>query len=278
MTLSEYSITHLGKAICGDVDYMPYQTGPMLVTFFNKYGYNEVYGQEPFPSRWKYTEDKCRELNGTPLIKQAIEDSIDPRRFLKLPITVENAVAELNEILNFDKLAITKVNEYYKLISIGGLIVEPSTAVAIGHDFVSEQIEKCKTKLTQEDYNGAITNARSLLEAIFIDIIERYQSIPFKSDGDLDNLWRATKKVMNLQLNKDTMPDFVIQILSGIDTSLKGLAALSNKAGDRHATKFKARKHHAKLAVNLAMTIADFILESWDFLNEAKTVKGEKAS
>ena len=70
---------------------------------------------------------------------------------------------------------------------------------------------------------------------------------------------------MKLEIDKETLPDFVFQIVSGLETSIKGLAGLSNKAGDRHANKFKTKKHHAKLAVNLSMTIADFLIESWNY-------------
>jgi len=70
---------------------------------------------------------------------------------------------------------------------------------------------------------------------------------------------------MKLEIDNTTLPDYVIQILSGIDTAIKGLAGLSNNAADRHANKFSTKKHHAKLAVNLAMTISDFLLDSWNY-------------
>jgi uncharacterized membrane protein YozB (DUF420 family) len=68
-------------------------------------------------------------------------------------------------------------------------------------------------------------------------------------------------------LKKDEIPDFVFQILSGLDTTINGLAGLSNNAGDRHANKFNTKRHHAKLAVNSTMTICDFLI---DVLNERK--------
>ncbi len=41
-----------------------YRSGPMLVEFFNELGFHDVYGQG-FPSRWIYTEDRLKALNGT---------------------------------------------------------------------------------------------------------------------------------------------------------------------------------------------------------------------
>jgi len=269
MKISEYTLVHLTKAVCGDTQYTPYLSGPALVHFFNKYGYNEVYGAG-FPSRWKYTEDKLRELNGTDSLRQIIEDTVDPRKFVNLNLKVEGAIEKVNEILKFDKYELKQVGDLYKVISTNGTIVQPETVKAIDHAFINEQINKCSSKIQDADFNGAITNARSLIEAIFIEIIERHESTEIKNDGDIENLWKKVKKIMKLEINKDTLPDFVFQILSGIDTAIKGLAGLSNNAGDRHANKFNTRKHHAKLAVNLAMTISDFLIDSWDYQVDKK--------
>ena len=96
MRLSEFTLINLTRAVCGDASYTPYLRGHEIIHLFNKYGYNEVYGAG-FPSRWKYTEDKLRELNGTDKVRQIIEDTVDPRRFHNLEITHENAVKEINE-------------------------------------------------------------------------------------------------------------------------------------------------------------------------------------
>lgn len=269
MKISEYTLKHLAQAVCGDSRFTPYVKGYDLVLYFNKHGFNEVYG-EGFPSRWKYTEDKIRELNGTDTIRKIIEETVDPRRFIGLVITVEEAVEKLNEFLKFDKYELRKVGDFYKLTTSNGVIVQPDSSKQINHVFINEQIEKCNKKIVEEDYNGAVTNARSLIEAIFIEIIERSEGQEVRNDGDVENLWRKVKRIMKLEIDKETLPDYVVQILSGIDTSLKGLAGLSNNAGDRHANKFNTRRHHAKLSVNLAMTLSDFLLDSWQYQIDRK--------
>lgn len=103
MNLSEFTLINLAKAVCGVASNMPYMKGHEIIHFFNKYGYNEDYGAG-FPSRWKYTEDKLRELNVIDSIKLIIEETLNPRRFHNLPIKVEDAVAELNEFLKLDRL------------------------------------------------------------------------------------------------------------------------------------------------------------------------------
>lgn len=264
MKISEYTLKHLSKAVCGDSGYTPYVKGYELVLLFNKYGFNDTY-EQGFPSRWKYTEDKLREMNGKDSVRRIIEDTVDPRRFHGLEITVENAVSEINKFLKYDKYELRKIGDYYKLTDTKGIVVQAEASNAISHQFINEQIEKCKRKILEEDFNGAVTNSRSLIEAIFIEIIERHEGKEVKNDGNVENQWGKVKKIMKLEINKDTLPDYVIQILGGIDTAIKGLAGLSNNAGDRHANKFNTRRHHAKLAANLAMTISDFLIDSWEF-------------
>ncbi len=271
MHLHEVSIKALGKFITGDSAMTPYRGGPALVELFNRYGSDDVYGGG-FPSRWKYAEDKIRELNDTDAIRKLIEETFDPRRFANTEFSVEKAVEEMNQVLNFDNLALQKIGQQYRLSDASGIVVKPETASGIGHDFINQQIEKCNAKIASGDYNGAITNARTLIEAIFIEIIERAEGKEVKNDGDVEKLYKQVKKIMKLEIDKDKLPDFVIQILSGINTALSGFAGLSNNAGDRHANKFNTRKHHAKLAVNLALSIADFLLDSWKYQKEEKPV------
>lgn len=267
MKLSELCIGHLAKEVCGDGGTTPYVKGYELVRLFNKFGFNDTY-EQGFPSRWKYTEDKIRELNGSDSLRALIEEIVDPRRFHGLGVTVEGAVNSINSFLKYDKYELKLTGERYRILSTGGNLIQPETIQKINHEFINEQVEKCRNKIVAEDYNGAITNARSMVEAIFIEIIERHGGKEVKNEGKLENQWSQVKKIMKLEIDKSTLPDYVIQILSGIDTTVKGLAGLSNNAGDRHANKFNTRKHHAKLAVNLSMTIADFLIDSWNFQKE----------
>lgn len=264
MTISEFTLVNMAKVVCGDVEYTPYMSGPEIVHFFNKFGFNEIYASG-FPSRWKYTEEKLRELNGTGRLRKIIEETVDPRRYFNFAITPDYAARQINEILKFDNFELKKAGNFYKVVNVSGQIIQPETIDKINHDFINQQIEKCTNKIQEEDYHGAITNARSLVEAIFIEIIERNEKKDIKNDGSIENLWSKVKKIMRLEIDKETLPEFVFQILSGIDTAIKGLAGLSNNAGDRHAIKFRTKKHHAKLAVNLSMTIADFLIDSWNF-------------
>ena len=264
MKITEKTIRFLGKTLCGDNDLLPYKTGPQLVDFFVEYGSDDIY--EPgFPSRWRYTEDKIREYNGTNELKLIIENSVDPRDLMGASMAIEEIIEEINKFLRFDSYELKKVGEFYKIHNSKGFVIEPETVKGLNQDFIQEQIKKCQNKIDQEDYNGAITNARSLIEAVLIEIIEEHTGEERKNDGKLDNLYKEVKKILHLTIDPKVMPPMIIQIISGLDSITAGMAGLSNNLGDRHATKYTTMKHHAKLAVNASMTLVDFLLDSKEY-------------
>lgn len=266
MEITEKTIKFLGKTLCGDNGLLPYKSGPNLVEFFINFGSDDKYGGG-FPSRWKYTEDKVREYNGTVTLKKIIEDSVDPRDLMEGEFDTTESIAQINEYIKYDGYELKKVEKFYKIHNSKGLIVESVAASGLNHDFIKEQIDKCHSKINQGDFNGAITNARSLAEAVMIEIIETYKGVEIKNDGKLENLYKQVKKILNLTIDPEILPSTVIQILSGLDSITCGLAGLSNNSGDRHANKFKTMKHHARLAVNSTMSLVDFLLDSREYQN-----------
>ena len=264
MKITERTIKFLGKTLCGDNGLLPYKSGPKLVNFFVDSGADDQYG-EGFPSRWKYTEEKVREFNDSQTLKKIIENSVDPRDFLDGDINADDSILAINEYLKFDGFELRKVGEFYRIHDSKGLIVEAQKVTELSHDFIKEQIQKCHQKIESGDYNGAITNSRSLAEAVMIEIIETAEGKEIKNDGKLDNLYKQVKKILNLTIDPKVLPPTVIQILSGLDSISSGLAGLSNNSGDRHANKFKTQKHHARLSVNATMTLVDFLLDSRDY-------------
>lgn len=269
MKITERTIKFLGKTLCGDNGILPYKKGHELVDFFVEFGANDVYG-EGFPSRWQYTEDKVREFNNTTTLKSIIENSVDPRDLMGLGTDIPEIIKSINDYLKFDGYELKKVGEFYKIHDAKGIVVEPETVQGLSHEFIKEQIEKCQNKIDQGDFNGAITNARSLVEAVMIEIIETHTGEEVKNDGKLENLYKQVKKILNLTIDPKILPPTIIQILSGLDSITGGLAGLSNNSGDRHANKFKTMKHHAKLAVNASMTLVDFLLDSMEYQNNKK--------
>ena len=263
---SEFTIRELAKIFCGDVEHMPYLSGPKLVGLFNKYGARDTYGQG-FPSRWSYTEDKLVELNGSTKMVKLIEEMVHPRRFLNFDYKVADAVEGINELISFDGCILKEQGGTYKLYSDQSITVEPETIATLKIDYVTEQIHKCDNKIVQEDYDGAITNARTLVETIMLEIVLKYNT-PYVHEGDLNKLYKEIKAILNLEIKKGEYPDSIIQLLSGLTSIVYGIASVRNSMSDAHAKRYKPKRHHAKLAVNSAKTLSEFLVDSFRYQSE----------
>src|SRR5207237_10541410 len=79
--------------------------------------------------------------------------------------------------------------------------------------------------------------------------------------------YRSIQKHNILNPAQKDISDTLKQILSGLTSIVSGIATMRNKMGDAHAQTYRPRKHHAKLAINAAKTLADFLFETYEYQN-----------
>lgn len=264
MQLGNKSIQALGKIVTGDEKLSPYRSGPKLVALFNDFGSDDRYGQG-FPSRWSYVEEKLRALNGTKTLLALIQRVLDPREFIDFEKPIDEAIAYLNLRFKYDGYEIVKDVLFVKIRDLKGSIVEVANPFEGSnkdvHVFIDEQIAKSDEKLQAGDFDGAITNARALVEAILLDIDKHYDPAAQKYDGDLPKLYRKVQKRLDLDPSRPDIDSTLKQVLGGLNSIVAGLAGSRNMMSDAHVRSYKPAKHHALLVVNAARTIANFLFE-----------------
>lgn len=84
-----------------------YRSGPQLVQFFNALGFNDSYGQG-FPSRWVFTDEKLKAINGSPEIDKCIRAVLSPANFIGRINELDNHITEFNKYIAFDKWKVTR--------------------------------------------------------------------------------------------------------------------------------------------------------------------------
>lgn len=117
----------------------------------------------------------------------------------------------------------------------------------------------------RSDPEGAITLARTLLEDVLKWLLTK-QAIPYDPKADLPILYRAVAKNLNLAPDAHTEEVFK-RILGSCQSVVESLGTLRNKLGDAHSSgPLRAKPHprHAELAVNLAGTMATFLVATWE--------------
>ena len=285
MIISEKTIKALQEVINGDGALGIYRSGPVLVDFFNGFGRNDEYGRG-FPSRSQYTAECLSSFNDSDELKDIIESVVDPRDYISPEDISSSETSEemqlreivdyLNKFLEYDGYRLKKdeTRNRYEVIRLDGGIVPNENLDTLSDEFINDQIKKARGKLAQGDYDGAITNVRSLVEAFQEEIIRRSGAEVPKHDGDLLKLYRKTKQVLNLDPSEQPS-DILKQILTGFNSIVSGLSGMSNKMGDRHSRTYKPSRHHAKLAINAAFTFCEFLHDSYKYQEGRKSRRKE---
>ena len=121
------------------------------------------------------------------------------------------------------------------------------------------------------DPEGAITSARTLLESVCKHILDASGG-RYDEGDDMNKLYRQTAECLNIAPTQHTEKVFK-QILGGCTAIIEGLAAVRNRLSDSHGkgkAAVKPSARHAELAVNLAGTMAVFLLATWEARGEFK--------
>jgi len=182
-------------------------------------------------------------------------------------VVKSNRIYVEQTLRNVDGIIVLNIAKNLNLLSLD--LIEIDIPNKASTEFVTQQINKCKTKISQADYDGAITNARTLIEEILINIETNIIGERQKYDGDLPKLYKRIAKLINLYPDKD-VENSLNEILRGFISVINGFSGISNSIADRHATSKHPKLHHAKIAVNSSMIICEFILESYEY-QQSKT-------
>jgi hypothetical protein len=115
------------------------------------------------------------------------------------------------------------------------------------------------------DPEAAITMARTLIESVCKHILDE-AGISYSEKDDLPQLYYETAKQLNLAPEQHQEKVFK-QILGGCQSVIQGLGTLRNRLSDAHGKGKQAIKpspRHAALAVNLAGSMAAFLVATWE--------------
>lgn len=147
-------------------------------------------------------------------------------------------------------------------------LIEAKELDRITFEYIHIQINKCNTKIAERDYDGSITNARTLIESICLFIIETITKEKHEYDGNLIKLYKHVSTLLKMSPG-DYENEHLKQILSGVFSIINGVSGLRNSHSDSHGngplkTSYKIDERHAILTVNLAKTISEYLFLSYE--------------
>jgi len=144
-----------------------------------------------------------------------------------------------------------------------GVVPITETLEAFDPEHVHAAWQKALDRRTA-DPEGAITAARMLLETVCKHILDDAR-VPYPDNADLPKLWDIAAEQLNLAPRQHEEKVFK-SILGNCQAVVNHLGAIRNRIGDAHGQgrrPVKPKPRHAELAVNLAGTMAAFLIATW---------------
>jgi hypothetical protein len=135
----------------------------------------------------------------------------------------------------------------------------------LSDEYVRELAGKCDSRLASDDLDGAVTVARTLLEAILSELEIRLAGAKGNYKGDLPKQFKQVTKLLRMDEQRSDLDDRFKDVIRGLVMVANGLAPLRNKMSDGHARERKPAPHHARVVVNAAKTVSAFLVESYTY-------------
>ena len=214
-----------------------------------------------FGSRW-HSRLSTFEIKSHPKIQTLIDnlskaDKEEIYNAILLVYPIKDGEPEINEVNYYPDFDI-EVND----------LVEAKELDRISFVYIHEQIKKCNSKIAEKDFEGSVTNARTLIESICLFILETKTKEKHDYDCNLLKLYKSVSSILNMS-PRDYENDYLKQILSGIFSIINGVSGLRNSYSDSHGSGplklgYKIDERHAILSVNLAKTISEYLFLSFE--------------
>ena len=139
--------------------------------------------------------------------------------------------------------------------------IDTPAIVLVNRDYIKDISTRAIRDVECSEYDSAITKSRTLLEEVFCYVIEKKDEEPSQK-GDIKKLYKQVKDLYRMHADSDT-DKRINELLSGLEKIIDSIAEMRNKNSDAHGVgkrRINISEHHARLFLNSAMTLADFIL------------------
>ena len=255
---------------------LPYLSGPMLCEISVKFGLPATYSWGGgTKSRWEYLDNllahcisnnRVSDLLGFLFSKEQFAEILRGYTPDEIDTTYQKIIAtaldQLNGQLYFGGHELVRVGERFVVQKKGAVAtVAAPTVKIIDQAYIVSISERAMKDVSEGNYDSAITKCRTLLEEVFFYAIEKKNETP-STKGDIGKLYSQVKSLYHMHQQKD-QDNRINALLSGLEKILTAISEMRNKSSDAHgagSNRIKLEEHHARLFVNSAMTMAEFIL------------------
>lgn len=255
---------------------MPYLSGADLCALSTLFGLPVTYSWSGGAlSRWQYLDNLLVHCIKNQKTSSLLSYMFSLNQFSKMlnghgakeideahKTIVSIIIEKINELLYFGRNELVIIGNNFVIRPIGSKVeILAPTIKTIDREYIKSISSRAIRDVEQQDYDSAITKSRTLLEETFCYVIEKKNEIPTDS-GDIGKLYKQVRNLYNMHTDSNTDRRINV-LLSGLNSIVSAIAEMRNKDSDAHgvgANRISIDEHHARLFVNSAVAMADFIL------------------
>ena len=255
---------------------LPYLSGPMLCEISRNFGLPATYQYKGVAkSRWEYLDDLLKYCIDNQRVSDLLCFLFSKEQFVSslsgstpkvidesYKLIVEEVISRINGLLYFGGNELVIVGDRFIVRKIGEKIeIQAPKIKSINREYIKSISSRAIEDIEKKNFDSAITKSRTLLEEVFCYAIEKKGDTPTTS-GNMSELYKQVKGHYNM--HTDPNADRRINtLLSGLEKIVSSISEMRNKDSDAHgvgSARINIEEHHARLFVNSAVLMADFIL------------------
>lgn len=278
--------TSVAKSSSGRDLRMPYLSAPRIIEISNQFGLSCSYQASGSPSRWVLmgglVEHCIRNdsLSGLlnflfskgQFVNQYSDFNADEIEMIRRQIT-SSTLYRINACLELGRHQLKEISGSFCITPLSSAVgLDIPTIKHIDRTYITDLTERANNDIRESNFDSAITKARTLLEEVFCYVIEA-KGVEPSNKGDIGKLYKQVKGLYNMHGSED-LDKRINELLSGLEKIVSSIAEIRNKNSDAHGVGSKRlaiKDYHARLMVNSAVAMGDFILS---VANSANNTQG----
>ena len=256
---------------------MPRLTGPNLCELSTSFGLKRTYTWGGVnESRWMYMQSLLDYLCKQDRVPELLAYLFDMKRFdnlvgLGAPEEVNNtykkiidgAIGHINSKLLLSRKELRIIEGSFVIAGTDDVpIIEAPKVKVVTRQYIRELPDRIKSDIDNKDFDSVITKSRTLLEEVFIFIIEKLTKEKYKSNGDLVKIYQEVTGLLNMRQSSE-WDKRINELLGGLHKILGAVSSMRNMNSDAHgagASRITIQEREAVLVANSSMMIAEYML------------------
>lgn len=142
-----------------------------------------------------------------------------------------------------------------------GIVSYSPALEKISAEYIRRMADRACDDISRGEYDSALTKSKTLVEEVFCYVLEKQGQKKDKND-DIQSLFNNIRSIYRMH-QRPEYDKRINGLLKGLEKILTAISEMRNMASDSHgvgAGRIKMEAHHARLIVNAAVTMTDFVL------------------